>query len=359
MMIVESEYRINIYLDTNILMDYVEGNYPLLNQSIDYLSQCGYVTLRSSHYVLYEYTEARKYVLFKSRLSLDKKTGFKRRLLHLLNLCPYDNEDSFKAYIKRTWKYHGIDYSEIKSDIMRQVIDELDMFRDNLGINFDEHVLHERLVSPTSSLCLSTKISKEDCLVMVSCVYPTKEDRLQQCILLSRDNQYYKAFNANKFDVEDVFQENKLAMPNFIKTSTITGHRKTINLYDKSKKVNVKAVWNDLIIDTLKDSLGYKYIGETYLHGKIGTKAAECVYFKMDDKNAELLFSDGLLFISKNLDDSISLSGPFEYWNDSKKINLPFRNPSYTKYSFLPSNITKENLEKLRSCNYLVFYDGL
>lgn len=31
MMIVDEKYRVNIYLDTNILVDYIEGTYPLLN----------------------------------------------------------------------------------------------------------------------------------------------------------------------------------------------------------------------------------------------------------------------------------------------------------------------------------------
>ena len=35
MMIVDEKYRVNIYLDTNILVDYIEGTYPLLNKSID------------------------------------------------------------------------------------------------------------------------------------------------------------------------------------------------------------------------------------------------------------------------------------------------------------------------------------
>ena len=43
MMIVDEKYRVNIYLDTNILVDYIEGTYPLLNKSIDYLCSCPFV----------------------------------------------------------------------------------------------------------------------------------------------------------------------------------------------------------------------------------------------------------------------------------------------------------------------------
>ena len=62
--IIPSEFRINVYLDTNILVDYIENKFPLLTKSIKYLSECPYVNLKSSHYVLFEYTEVRKFNLF-------------------------------------------------------------------------------------------------------------------------------------------------------------------------------------------------------------------------------------------------------------------------------------------------------
>ncbi len=79
-MIVDEKYRVNIYLDTNILVDYIEGTYPLLNKSIDYLCSCPFVNLRSSHYVLFEYTEVRKYQLFMSKSSKIEYTSFKDKL---------------------------------------------------------------------------------------------------------------------------------------------------------------------------------------------------------------------------------------------------------------------------------------
>lgn len=83
MMIVDEKYRVDIYLDTNILVDYIEGTYPLLNKSIDYLCSCPFVSLRSSHYVLFEYTEVRKYRLFMSKSGKTKYTSFKDRLYSL------------------------------------------------------------------------------------------------------------------------------------------------------------------------------------------------------------------------------------------------------------------------------------
>lgn len=62
--IVPPTFKAYIYLDTNILEDYLEKTYPLLNKCIDFLSQCPFVTLHASHYVEYELTEVRKLRLF-------------------------------------------------------------------------------------------------------------------------------------------------------------------------------------------------------------------------------------------------------------------------------------------------------
>ena len=80
-MIVDEEYRVNIYLDTNILVDYIEETYPLLNESINYLSSCPFVNLRSSHYVLFEYTEVRKYNLFMSKSEEQQPNSLKNKIL--------------------------------------------------------------------------------------------------------------------------------------------------------------------------------------------------------------------------------------------------------------------------------------
>lgn len=105
MMIVDEKYRVNIYLDTNILVDYIEGTYPLLNKSIDYLCSCPFVSLRSSHYVLFEYTEVRKYHLFMSKSGKTKCTSFKDRLYSLFRKKNKElDKDALKAKIK---KKHG------------------------------------------------------------------------------------------------------------------------------------------------------------------------------------------------------------------------------------------------------------
>lgn len=343
-LIVEEAYRVNIYLDTNILIDYVEGQYPLLNRSIDYLALCPFVTLRSSHYVLFEFTEVRKAQLFWEKADPNKSH-------------PFDNK--VKSVIKTSWEYNNFEYATFKDVITSQVLAELELFRAKLGIDFDEHVLHENLVYPTSSLCLATKISREDCLVMVSCMHPDVELKLDHCLLLTRDSQYYKAVQENETDVKKVFDANDLEPPILIRTESLQdeGSGTQHNLYNGLVGTNIEEFWRSLILNTIKRNRSSQYIGQTYSFGVDGI-AAECIYFEMDGDDKTLRESEGLYFIGRELSLRTVISGPFEYWNNGNAVSLPHSNPDFPKYSFRKEGITPGLLTKLREKGNLVFYNN-
>lgn len=342
-LIVEEAYRVNVYLDTNILIDYVEGKYPLLNRSIEYLAQCPFVTLRSSHYVLFEFTEVRKALLFWEKADPGK-------------IRPFDNK--VKNEIKAGWKYNNVEYATFKDDITNQVLAELELFRTK-GIDFDEHVLHENLVYPTSSLCLATKISREDCLVMVSCMHPDEELKLDHCLLLTRDAQYYKAVHENDADVKKVFADNELETPILIRTESLQDERNgtQYNLYNNMEGADIEAFWQGLILTNIKRNMAAQYVGQTYSYGVDGI-AAECIYFEMDGNDKILQNSPGLNFIGRDLSFKIVVAGPFEYWNNGEVISLPHNNPDFPKYSFRKEGISAEMLAKLREKGNLVFYNN-
>ena len=358
-MIVDEKFRVNIYLDTNILVDYIEGTYPLLNKSIDYLCPCPFVNLRSSHYVLFEYTEARKYRLFMLKSNCARSVSFKDKLYSLFQKKHKKiDEDVMKARVKKKWNRNGVDYIHIKDEILNKIKEELDFLQNKLNLDFDEHVLHKALVFPTNSLCLSTKISKEDCLVLISCMHPKEYKKLEHCILLSRDEQYYKSYQNNISEVDSVFHASNLVLPQFIHTNKIKYYQnKELNLYVNTSIDDIENVWNDIICSALKSKHSDSYVGETYFYGKNGVPA-QCVYFDTKNPNITLQESDGLLFISKDLKTKISIAGPFEYMNDGHKITLPHQNLKFTKYSFLPNSVTPDNLIKLRQNGNLVFYEN-
>ena len=338
--IIEPEYRVNVYLDTNILVDYVEKTYPLLNKSIDFLAQCPFVNLRSSHYVLFEFTEVRKLRLFWAKADPANSKTY----------------EEARYSIKKTWEYNGKVYDEFKEEIVSIVSSELELIKNSLQVNFDEHVLHDGLVYPTNSLCLATKISKEDCIVMVSCMHPDKEVFLDHCLLLTRDSQYFKAYSDNRADADKVFGVNNLHTPILVRTEDlrIEGQGTQYNLYNNDGRTDIENYWIWLITATLKSNHASQYIGTTYEHG--GNEAAKkCVYFEMDGEDEVLRESSGLYFVFNDLSQKVILSGPFEFWN-YQRVELPHTNPKDPKYSFKTEGMDVGLLNKLREKGNIVFY---
>jgi len=338
--IIEPEYRVNVYLDTNILVDYVEKTFPLLNKSIDFLAQCPFVNLRSSHYVLFEFTEVRKLRLFWEKADPTKSESY----------------EDVRYKMKKTWEYNGKEYDDFKEEIASVVLSEHELIKDNLHLNFDEHVLHEELVYPTNSLCLATKISKEDCLVMVSCMHPDKEVVLDHCLLLTRDSQYYKAYTDNRDDADKIFREKELNTPELVRTEDLRINEQGThyNLYSDNCRSDIEKYWVWLIMTTLKNNHASQYVGTTYEHGA-AEDARKCIYFEMDGANKVLRESSGLYFVFNDLTQRVILSGPFEFWNN-QPIKLPHTAPDSPKYSFKMEGLDSILLNKLRENGNSVFY---
>lgn len=350
-MIVEEKFRVNIYLDTNILVDYFEKNYPLLNTSINLLAKSQFVNLRSSHFVLFEYTEVRKANLFRKILVSNERLSVWKRLQTLL--CRGKRKRFFnKAYIKQCrWCIGGEDYDTYASEITSQVEEEVSFIKEELNIDFDEHVLHSQLIAPTIKLCLGSKLSKEDCLVILSCVLPKEETRLSNCAILSRDKDMFRSFEEKRPEINQLFKNRGLTIPVLVKSTSVNGR---VDLYSNSG-VDLQECWNKVICGLIIQNNASDFIGRTYSYGATGP-SAKCVYFMLNDRNAELKPMTELYFIAKDLSwvKHVKVDAPF--WNKGKEVSLPHSNPDYPKYSFMPSGLLPEDLLRLREEGALVFY---
>ena len=345
-MIIDEKYRINLYLDTNILVDYSEKKFPRLTESINYLAQSEFVNLRSSHFVLFEYSEVRKANLFRERL----RPMHKWRAL-LSNFCHKKREEN-KAYIKqRRWKVKGKDYFSFDTEIACMVNNEVAHIKDDLNIDFDEHVLHPGLVSPTIKLCLNTKLSKEDCLVIISSVLPRENEPLSHCVLLSRDSDMFRSFQERLRYIIQLFQSENLSLPDLIKSSAVNNR---INLY-KNTNEDINECWCEAIKYFILKNNRADFIGRTYKFGNTGNSAS-CVYFELDNKNDQLKPMSSLFFISKDLSWAKIVKVNFSFWNYDGEVILPHSNPSFPKYSFKPSELSPDDLALLRKEGSLVFY---
>lgn len=345
---VNDNFKIDIFLDTNILVDYVLGENQALIHSIDYLNNKRSVRIRSSHYVEYELAEVLKICFF----------GY-----DVLGHFPSKQE---KVRIKmHNWCENGVAYSQKMQEVSQKVDQKMSMLKSTFDNLFDDHVLHEELIAPTCDLLLHSIVSREDSLVAVSSVYPKRGEPIETVALLSNDNQFCSAINKNETTIESVMTPNGLKKPIILNAkkltcSTIKSHFNiSKNIYDNHI---IEKFWDKKILELVKQKNETAYIGTTYRFGKPGTISGECIYFRLQNSNV-LNDSNSILFFTNDADETISLQlrtkdGDIIFWNNGKVVSLPNDNPIDNRYSFKPVNgkLDPDELDKLREPDNLVFY---
>ena len=337
--IVGDRFCIQIYLDTNVLVDYVEQNNSLLNASLQFLSICPFVKLRSSHYVKFEFIEVRKrrefYRCVKNRLP----------------------SSSDKITFERDWVLDGHDYNECKDQIITTVNKDLENIKDNLKIDFNNHILHQNLLEPTKDICLSSKISREDCLVMISCVYPhpSIDERLEFSVVLSNDQQYKTAYVENKGTIDSILQEYGLNLPEFLCIKELPFSNKNVDLNNSTQKIDIKLLWIHIISQFLILKNKDIFVGYTI---KAGKSIEDIIFFDTNDKNKVLLDSEALTFIAYDLSGYLTIMKDFDYWNNISEVSLPHLDQNDTQYSFIKKGIDKRDLNILQRKGNLLFYEN-
>lgn len=336
---VDEQFKINIYLDTNILIDYIESASQMVVESLDFLAQSAFVILRSSHYVEYELTEVRKKRLFYYKVR---------------NKYPEKGENTIK--IKQTWELDHRKYEEFQDEITQTVISECNMLAEKLGVRFDDHVLHEKLLYPTRDMCLASSVSREDCMVMVSCMYPSPNELLEFGVLLSNDKQYITASKENKEKIENVFRKYSIQFPVLLNAKELNNGNETLNITEGNcpDKNRLYSFWTVLMLNLIRQKRQQTYIGHTI---KIGhsKRAADLVFIDIENPDKELTDSAGLFFVLNDLSGTIEINKDFDYWDNNNSIVLPHINPNDTKYSFKPQ-ISVGLLTKIQEKGNLVFY---
>lgn len=337
---VDDRYKIHIYLDTNILVDYVEQNNNILNYSLDFLSTTPFAILRSSHYVEYEMTEVRK-----KRLFYHKVYG------------SYPPKGEKLAIIKQTWELDGHKYEDYREEISREVMSNMELIEEKLGVRFDDHVLHDKLISPTRDMCLATKVSREDCMVMVSCMFPSPDERLDFCALLSNDKQYIAAIDDNKDKVLSVFERYGINPPYCLNAKALDNGHSLLNFEDANNKTpqDITNFLGQLLLLLIRKKHEHNYLGHTIKPGN-SERSSSLVFVDIEDPNKKLLDSDNLVIVSHDLSCTLEIGKDFDYWDNDSAVILPHKNERDTKYSFKP-NIDESILSLIQQKGNLVFYE--
>lgn len=344
---VDDNFKVDIFLDTNILVDYVLGTKPVLTHSIDYLKDKKSVRLHSSHYVEFELAEILKLCFF----------GYS-----VLGHYPDKQE---KLQIKSSNSINGVNYAQKMNEISERVNQEMLNLKTTFDRLFDDHVLHESLIEPTCDLFLQSNVSREDSLVTISCVYPKSDVILDFVALLSNDSQFCSAITNNEEIIDNVMSPKGLKKPEILDTKqlscdAIASHFNISEMsYDNQ---TIEHFWNIKILELVKKKNKDTFVGTTYEYGKPDTISGECVYFNLQDAST-LNDTNSLLFLTNDAEVTISIklqtkTGHLEFWNGGHPVALPNDNVNDLRYSFKPLEgmLEPDELEKLREPGNLVFY---
>ena len=156
----DENLRIKIALDTQILAYLIDNSYPDLTYFIKVLSKNPCVDIVCSRFAIYEFIGIRKLEHYlRCIVDVTTTTGGSANFSSILK-----NKNGFDA--------SELKYKEIYETIKERVEKELIRIDTNFGIIYESFDLHNSLWKPQQELVLSTRISKEDCLLLLSSVFP-------------------------------------------------------------------------------------------------------------------------------------------------------------------------------------------
>ena len=236
-------FKINFFLDTNILCFLIDNTYPALTAFIKALAQMPVVRLFSSEYVLAELFEVRK-----------KENYFQEVLKRAESDGKFINISSFIKYNKR-YEIPDYHYEGGLADAVKHLVDkDIDKIMRDFNISF-ENMFNERLLQPMKGICLATKISREDSLVLASSVYKNNTDKVSgRVILVTGDLDFYNWAIASKKDISNILCEDSI--PDIEHISNLGS---CVNLREKIE--NVEDVAIQYVLNCFKETFSKSYIG--------------------------------------------------------------------------------------------------
>ena len=282
------KFTINFFLDTNILVYLVDGKYPSLTAFIKALSETPVVELYASEYVLSEFIGVRKQEdYFQAVIDKSRQEGKK------INVSEFIKHN-------KTYEIKDYDYDTLKDVVKQKVEEDIDRVTHEFGIDF-LHNNNSELLNPMKEVCLSTKISKEDSLVLVSSLYGEKAKIITEpVILLTNDGEFSKFANKSKDYIGSVLAEVGLLNPGVEHVNTIgrvANCKKINNLTQEVEEIN-KCV-ADYLTACMKELFKEYYIGNTM---KVNFKNAPAHTLGIDVKAPELKNGLFIAIVSKDMD---------------------------------------------------------
>jgi len=296
------EFKTRFFVDTNILCYLIDNTYVSLNKFITCFKDSPFVELISSEYVLLEFIGVRKKEHYLREAVTQTQAQGKQ-----INMC-----SMLKDYDR--YSLREVDFHTLLPSIKSMVDSEKDKISSNFGITFNCG-FHQDLFNPTSDVCLSTKISREDSLVLISSIIPKQGETNDNVILLTNDSDFKKWYTERNID--HIFESYSIPKPEIQGISNIESD-KVLNLFNTIEDDEIEKHVFGYLNKILKRRLTDYYIGTTFI--PTGENFPnDCLCFEAQlDKN--ITNDKYITIIGKNLDFIYNTEKTVSFWNNGKKI---------------------------------------
>lgn len=339
-------FKIKIFLDTNILCYLVDNTYPALNQFIERLGEIPLVDLISSEFVLTEFVGVRKQEhYFREALKKGEKNGI---------------QINFSSLIKNNKRYDipNLSFDNLKEEIYDAVKFDEGKITSDYKISFSSG-FNRSLLKPTSDICLTTKISKEDSLVLASAVF-YEENRVFQnkTLLLTNDNDFHSWYSHSEKEIDAIFVQHSAESPLVEHLDKFAnGNLFSIPVMNFTKPNGISI--NDYTVKYIK-SLFVNEFRKLFI-GKVFQERCSlplgCICFK-GEVDIQIPNKSYVVIIDKDLNFIYCTKHKVSFWNKSEITTSSFSvEKGYNELSFMisDSEITAEIIRKLKNPDNLIF----
>lgn len=340
------KFTINFFLDTNLLVYLVDETRPMLTAFIKALSETPVVGLYASEYVLSEFIGVRKQEnYFQSVINKAHEDGKK------VNVSEFIKHN-------KSYEIPNYDYDDLKDVVKQKVDDEIERVTREFGVVFLRNT-NKHLLGPMKEVCLSTKISKEDSLVLVSSLFEENGKIITKpVVLLTNDGEFCRFANMSKDYIGNVLADEGLLNPNVEHINTIgkvVNKKPYKNLTQDIPNINI--IVAEYLIACMKEFFGDYYIGDT-LH--VNFENAPAHTLGIDVKASELINGLYIAIISKDMDFIYcpNVQADFHHGTDSiGERFVPKKKDSYVSFACDKEGVVVDDevFNRLNQAGNLVF----
>lgn len=332
-------FKLKIFLDTNILCYLVDKTYDALQLFIKKLSQIPIVDLVSSEYVLLEFIGVRKQEnYFQEAL---KKANSNGKIISI---------SSFLRYNKR-YDIPNFPYEELRQIIAENITKEESIIINDYKITFSCS-LNKYLLKPTHDICLVSKISKEDSLVLCSALYESDVTVNEKIILLTNDKDFHSWYNESS-------QEISSALASIVKEKPQLEHIDKIH-WDGGGDISLRnEIPSEQIEQFVVGYIKHLFI-EYYYNYYIGSTCScpptlpeKCIGLKVKNECENQIY---VIIISKELNTVYCSPHKIDLYHKNQSVGARFiPHEGNNEASFVLEENDSEKLLKLRAEGNLVF----